>query len=103
MSDKLDQVAKQIMDRVSSDARPSYHTHVLTNRTIDEALRNKLYARVRYYRHTSILREAPGTKPPSKWVLVLSATFSVILVAAIVAAVALRVPRSSRSAPCFWA
>lgn len=92
MSDKLDQVAKQIMDQVSGDASPSYHTHVLTNNPISDTLRHKLYARVRYYRHTSSSREAPGTKPPSKWVLVLSATFSVLMVAAIVTSAALRVP-----------
>lgn len=92
MSDKLDQVTKQIMDRISGDDQPSYHTHVLTNNPISEELRHKLYARVRYYNNTSSSREAPGTKPPAKWVFVLSATFSTLLVAAIVIAAALRVP-----------
>lgn len=92
MSEKLDQITKRIMERVSGDTHPSYRTHVLTNASIDEELRHKLYARVRYYRDTSISREAPGTKPPAKWMLVLSATFSTLLVAAIVVAATLRVP-----------
>lgn len=92
MSEKLDQITKRIMERVSGDTQPSYHTHILTNAPIDEELRHKLYARVRYYRDTSISREAPGTNPPAKWVLALSATFSTLLVAAIVVAAALRIP-----------